>query len=284
MVFFSHSNVDFTKKKINCDLCAFDRSESQRILFDQPARDEFLLTKCIFPSDNWRQKHILEAEFVGEDTRNIVDDVIGDLLELCIQTLNERRSYSQRLLVYERSLFKECEEFQVISPQHFPTTNIDCVYQVIPKGLFYDTFATSEILPENNSVTEEELFDMKENVNEGANSVENETKTCLTDACDSILKGENGQDLSYSVNYKGKQSFVCNIFNALKSQQIFSFSKSYFTTFCHIECKNDNNYVTPHDICIRYFPLSVRNRHNDFFLRKIFYFFHFLKMNTGVSS
>lgn len=211
-VFFSHSNVDFTKKKINCDLCAFDRSESQKILFDPPSRDDFAPTNCIFPLNNWRQKHIVEAEFVGEDTVTVVDALIGDLLEYCVQTSDEKRSYSQRQSVYERSFSKECEEFEVISPQHFPTTNSDCrVYQVFPKGLFSETFATREILQENNTVTEEELFDMKENVNEVANSVENPTKTPLTDAAfayDSILKGGNGQDLSNTVNYKGEQSFV----------------------------------------------------------------------------
>ena len=102
--------------------------------------------------------------------------------------------------MYERSLFKECSECQVVSPQHFPLTNTDCVYQVIPSRLFSETFERSS----ENSKTEENFFRMKENVNEDANSVENATKTRLVDPCDLVFKEENGQQLNNSPSCKGQ--------------------------------------------------------------------------------
>ena len=197
----SHSNVDFSRKKIKCELCAFDKSESEKLVFTPAESDDLILkTNRFLLQHDWRRSRIDEIGLLSQSSTDIVDFVISEILENCFSDIHEKRSYSQRLVVYERSLFKECSECQVVSPQHFPLTNTDCVYQVIPSRLFSETFERSS----ENSKTEENFFRMKENVNEDANSVENATKTRLVDPCDLVFKEENGQQLNNSPSCKGQ--------------------------------------------------------------------------------
>ena len=72
-------------------------------------------------------------------TRDVLDFIIEDILNNCFQIVNEKRSYSRRKTVLEKSLFKVCEECEVISPHNFPSKSHDCVYQTIPAAIFRDT-------------------------------------------------------------------------------------------------------------------------------------------------
>ena len=72
-------------------------------------------------------------------TRDVLDFIIEDILNNCFQLVNEKRSYSRRKTVLEKSLFKVCEECEVISPHNFPSKSHDCVYQTIPAAIFRDT-------------------------------------------------------------------------------------------------------------------------------------------------
>ena len=72
-------------------------------------------------------------------TRDVLDFIIEDILNNCFQIVNEKRSYSRRKTVLQKSLFKVCEECEVISPHNFPSKSHDCVYQTIPAAIFRDT-------------------------------------------------------------------------------------------------------------------------------------------------
>ena len=89
----------------------------------------------------WKKDPIVEAGFLDQTTFDIVDFILNEIILDCFLVSSEKRSYSHREIVFKNRLLTECEEFTVASPQLFPLKNNDTVYQIIPKGLFCETFA-----------------------------------------------------------------------------------------------------------------------------------------------
>ena len=95
-----------------------------------------------------------EPSFLERTTVDLIDFIISNILSDCFLTIDEKTSLSRRQDVYEKSLLKECREFQAILPDHFPPENNECIFQTIPIGLFFETFGHEADLTESEKIVE----------------------------------------------------------------------------------------------------------------------------------
>lgn len=108
--------------------------------------------KLKFP--RWKENKVTEPSFIERTTVDLIDFIIANILSDCFLTIDEKTSLSRRKVVYEKSLVKECREFQAIFPDHFPPENNDCIFQTIPIGLFFETFGQEADLTESEKIVE----------------------------------------------------------------------------------------------------------------------------------
>ena len=99
--------------------------------------------------DSWKNNSVTESGFLGKSTLTLINSIFGDIILDCVQIVDEKKSNSLRLSLYENSLVKLCSEFNVNPPQNVPPSCNDSVYQIIPMGLFSETFSPANTASDN---------------------------------------------------------------------------------------------------------------------------------------
>ena len=158
--------------------------------------------KLKFP--RWKENKVTEPSFIERTTVDLIDFIIANILSDCFLTIDEKTSLSRRKVVYEKSLVKECREFQAIFPDHFPPENNDCIFQTIPIGLFFETFGQKADLTDTEKVVEisEQTAEIRMKGNICVDVSNRKTDGFLAEPCQQQLTIENTEEL------KGKLSFI----------------------------------------------------------------------------
>ena len=156
----------------------------------------------------WKENKVTEPGFIERTTVDLIDFIISDILSDCFLTIDEKTSLSRRQVVYEKSLLKECREFQAIFPDHFPPENNDCIFQTIPIGLFFETFGHEADLTESEKIveiSEKTETRMKGNICVDVSNAKTDGKCFSVEPChEKQQTSENTEDFCH----KGKTTFL----------------------------------------------------------------------------